>query len=256
MHSEYDTPAIHPRSQTILLPQAPSCQQTVPVGASISLQILYCVVLHSTMFDMDRSYRIPQFGTRVGRSAHPLRVMDRNGTYPARGTATGRRYHTEADAQRFPGGGDVAPQGLTVVCCRVSSRGQREDLKRPVPAMEAYGPGAGVAVDEWRSEVGGGLRQVQGVPVAEGTHREAGDRPSAGGPQGPSDSFRIRPVRAFRPATRLHHHGRQPGEPVAPGGDGRGLDGRRPCLLLPPVRVALLPQADPGCRQPWLSRPR
>ena len=109
------------------------------------------------MFDMDRSYRIPQFGTRVGRSAHPLRVMDRNGTYPARGTATGRRYHTEADAQRFPGGGDVAPQGLTVVCCRVSSRGQREDLKRPVPAMEAYGPGAGVAVDEWRSEVGGGL---------------------------------------------------------------------------------------------------
>ena len=67
---------------------------------------------------MDEIYRIPQFGARVGRSAHPLRVMDRNGTFPARWTATGRRYHTEADALRFPGGGDVAPQGLTVVCCR------------------------------------------------------------------------------------------------------------------------------------------
>ena len=109
------------------------------------------------MLGMDKIYRIPQFGTRVGRSAHRLRVMDRNGTFPARGPATGRRYYTEADARRFPGGGDVAPQGLTAVCCRVSSRGQRDDLKRQVSAMEAFSPGAGVAVDEWRSEVGGGL---------------------------------------------------------------------------------------------------
>ena len=109
------------------------------------------------MLGMDKIHRIPQFGARVGRSAHPLRVMDRNGTFPVRGTATGRRYHTEADARRFPGGGDVAPQGLTAVCCRVSGRRQRDDLKRQVSAMEGYCPGAGVAVDEWLSEVGGGL---------------------------------------------------------------------------------------------------
>ena len=140
------------------------------------------------MFDMDKIHRIPQFGTRVGCSAPPLRVMDRNGTFPARGTATGRRYHTEADALRFSGGGDVAPQGLTAVCYRVSGRGQRDDLKRPVSAMEAHGPGAGVAVDEWRSEIGGGLhgkrkvflslrerigkRKIAHLPV---THR---DRPT------------------------------------------------------------------------------
>ena len=106
---------------------------------------------------MGEIYRIPQFGARVGRSVPPLRVMDRNGTFPARGNATGRRYHTEADARRFPGGGDVAPQGLTAVCCRVSGRGRQDDRKRPVSAMEAYGPGAGVAVDERRSEVGDGL---------------------------------------------------------------------------------------------------
>ena len=67
--------------------------------------ILDCIVLHSTMLGMDKIHRIPQFGARVGRSAHPLRVMDRNGTFPVRGTATGRRYHTEADARRFPVGG-------------------------------------------------------------------------------------------------------------------------------------------------------
>ncbi|MYC63448.1 MAG: IS607 family transposase [Caldilineaceae bacterium SB0661_bin_34] len=106
---------------------------------------------------MDKIYRIPQFGARVGRPAHPLRIMNRNGTFPARGTATGRRYHTEADALRFPSGGDVAPQGLTVVYCRVSRRGQQDDLKRPVSAVETYGPDAGVAVDEWLSDVGGGL---------------------------------------------------------------------------------------------------
>ncbi len=105
------------------------------------------------MLSMDRIYRISQFGARVGRSAHLLRVMDRNGTFPARWTATGRRYYTEADALRFLGGGDVAPQGLTVVYCRVSGRGQRDDLKRQVSAMEAYCLGAGVAVDEF----GGGL---------------------------------------------------------------------------------------------------
>jgi len=63
--------------------------------------------------------------------------MDRNGT--------------------FPGGGDIAPQDLIVVYCRVSRRGQQDDRKRQVAAMEAYDPGAGVAVDEWRSEIGGGL---------------------------------------------------------------------------------------------------
>ncbi len=102
-------------------------------------------------------HRMSQFGARVGRSAHPLRVMDRNGTFPARWTATRRRYHTEADALRFLGGGDVVPQGLTVVYCRVSGRGQQDNLKRPVSAMEAHGPGTGVAVDEWLSEIGGGL---------------------------------------------------------------------------------------------------
>ena len=140
------------------------------------------------MLSMDRIYRISQFGARVGRSAHQLRVLDRNGTFPARWTATGRRYYTEADALRFPGGGHVAPQGLTVVYCRVSSRGQRDDLKRQVSAMEAYCLGAGVAVDEWLWEIGGGLnckrkvflslmeriekREIAHLPVA---HR---DRPT------------------------------------------------------------------------------
>ncbi len=73
------------------------------------------------MLGMDKIYRIPQFGARVGHSAHPLRVMDRNGTFPARGTATGRRYHTEADARRQE---SLSPQEAMV-----------EDLMAVVPTF-------------------------------------------------------------------------------------------------------------------------
>ncbi len=73
---------------------------------------------------MEMLYRISRFGARVGRSAHPLRVMDRAGTFPAKQTATDQRYDTEADALRFPGMGNEAPAGPTVVHCRVSRRGQ------------------------------------------------------------------------------------------------------------------------------------
>ena len=102
-------------------------------------------------------FRISQFGARVGRTATQLRKLDRSGVFPARRTITGQRYYTEADVARFLGTGDEAPQGLAVVYCRVSRRGQQADLRRQVAAMESYCLGAGVAVDEWLTEIGGGL---------------------------------------------------------------------------------------------------
>ena len=46
---------------------------------------------------------------------------------------------------------------LTVVYCRVSSAGQRNDLKSQVAAMQTFCLGAGIAVDEWIEEIGGGM---------------------------------------------------------------------------------------------------
>ena len=88
---------------------------------------------------MNKLYRISQFGARVGRTAHQLRVMDRAGTFPAKRTVTGQRDYTEADALRFPGLGDAAAADLTEVHCRVSSRGQRADPERQVAAMKTWG---------------------------------------------------------------------------------------------------------------------
>ena len=105
----------------------------------------------------NETFRISQFGARVGRTATQLRKLDRSGVFPARRTITGQRYYTEADVARFLGTGDEAPQGLAVVYGRVSRRARQEDLRRQVAAMESYGLGAGVAVDAWRTETGGGL---------------------------------------------------------------------------------------------------
>ena len=107
--------------------------------------------------DKDGTLRISQFGARVGRTATQLRKLDRTGVLPARRTLTGQRYYTEADVRRFLGLGDEAPQGIAAVYCRVSSRGQQDDLQRQVQAMETYCLNAGVAVDEWLTEIGGGL---------------------------------------------------------------------------------------------------
>ena len=105
----------------------------------------------------DGTFRISQFGARVGRTATQLRKLDRTGVFPARRTITGQRYYTEADVRRFLGLSDEAPQGMVAVYCRVSSRGQQDDLRRQTGAMETYCLNAGVAVDAWLTEIGGGL---------------------------------------------------------------------------------------------------
>ena len=48
-------------------------------------------------------------------------------------------------------------EGKTIVYCRVSSRGQLPELKHQVSAMEEFCRGRGLAVDEWISEIGGGM---------------------------------------------------------------------------------------------------
>ncbi|SMD20637.1 Predicted site-specific integrase-resolvase [Kibdelosporangium aridum] len=50
----------------------------------------------------------------------------------------------------------------TVVYCRVSSPGQRDDLASQVAAMEQFCLARGLAVDEWVTEVGGGMNLVRG----------------------------------------------------------------------------------------------
>jgi predicted site-specific integrase-resolvase len=53
--------------------------------------------------------------------------------------------------------GGAPEKRLTVVYCRVSNAGQRDDLASQTAAMEQYCRAGAIAVDEWIQEVGGGM---------------------------------------------------------------------------------------------------
>ncbi|QVL47708.1 MAG: IS607 family transposase [Thiocapsa sp.] len=104
---------------------------------------------------MSKIYRINEFAKRIGKAPSTIRRWEREGKLVAKRHPSGHRYFDEADVRRLTGG---APERRAVVVyCRVSSAGQKDDLASQVKAMETYCLGAGIAVDEWVQEIGGGM---------------------------------------------------------------------------------------------------
>jgi putative resolvase len=107
------------------------------------------------MLVMRKIYRINGFARRIGRATSTVRPPEREGKLAARRLPSGQRYLDESDVRAMPGG---APgKRLTVVYCRVSRAGQREDLAAQVAAMVPYCRAGAIAIDEWIQEVGGGM---------------------------------------------------------------------------------------------------
>ncbi|MBA8824579.1 putative site-specific integrase-resolvase [Saccharopolyspora lacisalsi] len=105
---------------------------------------------------MDKVYRIGEFAARVGRSASTVRRWEREGLLTAKRTRSGQRYFTEADVRSVLNLAAVQ-QRATVVYCRVSSSGQRDELESQVAAMDQFCLANGITVDERVREVGGGM---------------------------------------------------------------------------------------------------
>ena len=104
---------------------------------------------------MEMKYNISDFARRIGRSASTVRRWDRDGLISSKRLPSGHRYYDEGDVRTILGKSNE--KRLTVVYCRVSSHGQKDDLQSQVSAMEQYCLGAGIAVDEWMQEIGGGM---------------------------------------------------------------------------------------------------
>lgn len=105
---------------------------------------------------MSKIYSISSFAKRVGKSTSTLRRWDHTGEFPAKRHKSGHRYYDESDVRKLL---NLTPldQRKTVVYCRVSSHGQKDDLAAQIRAMETYCLNAGIAVDEWVEEIAGGM---------------------------------------------------------------------------------------------------
>jgi predicted site-specific integrase-resolvase len=106
---------------------------------------------------MSNIYTIREFAKRVNRTTTTLRRWDESGVLPAKRTAGNQRYYDESDLRKalrieLP---DVEKKAI--VYCRVSSKGQADDLASQAKAMQDFCLGAGIAVDEWIEETGGGM---------------------------------------------------------------------------------------------------
>ena len=106
---------------------------------------------------MAKIYRVSEFAKRIRKSATTLRRWDNEGKLIAKRGPSGHRYYDETDVRKALGIEPAEKDKKKVVYCRVSSRGQMDDLNSQVKAMEQFCLGAGIAVDEWLTEIAGGM---------------------------------------------------------------------------------------------------
>jgi putative resolvase len=105
---------------------------------------------------MSKKYRTSEFAERIGKSACTVRRWETQGRIKPKRTLSNQRVFDEEDVATALG---AKPKGRpkTLVYCRVSSKGQADDLKSQVAAMRQFCPGGGIAVDDWIVETGGGM---------------------------------------------------------------------------------------------------
>ena len=123
-----------------------SCQHEIPVLKGI------------LWYSMDmKIHRAAAFAAKIGVHKNTVKAWSPKGKLPDRRTPAGHRHCTEADVDRYFGVERAPGAGCTVVHCRVSRRAQGDDLRSQQQAMETFRLGAGLAVDEWPTEIGSGL---------------------------------------------------------------------------------------------------
>lgn len=105
----------------------------------------------------DFMFKPHEFAKKIGVSVKTLQRWDVEGKLPAKRTLSGHRFYTEDDLLITQGLKPVESKRKVVVYCRVSSSSQKPELRNQISAMETFCLNRGLAVDDWVSEIGGGL---------------------------------------------------------------------------------------------------
>lgn len=102
------------------------------------------------------NYKPQEFAEMIGVSVKTLQRWDREGKLKAQRTPTNRRYYTHKQYVDYMG---IVQQqkGKTIIYTRVSTNGQKDDLKNQVEFLKQYANAKGIIVDEIFEDVGSGL---------------------------------------------------------------------------------------------------
>lgn len=100
-------------------------------------------------------YKPKEMAKKLNVTVRTLQRWDRIGKLPAKRSPTNRRYYTDDQLLQFLG----KPQDnrKTVAYARVSTYGQKDDLRDQVAFIRQYANGKGIILDETITDIGSGL---------------------------------------------------------------------------------------------------
>ena len=106
---------------------------------------------------MKKNYKPKEFAELLNVSVLTLQRWDNAGKLKAFRTPTNRRYYTYEQYLEFKGINSVNIHRKTVVYTRVSTNGQKDDLKNQIEFLLNFTSSKGIIVDEIIEDIGSGL---------------------------------------------------------------------------------------------------
>ncbi len=103
------------------------------------------------------NYKPYEFAKKLNISVKTLQRWDKAGILKAHRSPTGRRYYTETQYLEYIGQPEKEEKRSVIIYARVSSSGQKDDLKNQISFLREYANAKGIIVDEVVTDIGSGL---------------------------------------------------------------------------------------------------
>ena len=101
-------------------------------------------------------YSVGEFAKLINKSVRTLQRWDALGILKSNRTTTDRRYYTELQLQQYKGL-CLNESSYNIAYCRVSSKGQSNDLKNQKEFISQFALNSGIEIDDWMIDIGSGL---------------------------------------------------------------------------------------------------
>ena len=106
---------------------------------------------------MSKALKPKEMAEKLGVTVLTLQRWDNKGVLKAHRTPTNRRYYTEEQYLQYIGMSENVQGRKTVAYARVSTYGQKDDLKDQIAFIRQFANAKGVILDEVITDIGSGL---------------------------------------------------------------------------------------------------